>query len=32
MHVDFVHLADYAAFDVVGDEGFHIGPPVVWLN
>jgi len=29
MGVDFGHLACCASFDIFGDEGFQVGPPVV---
>ena len=32
MSVDFVHLTGCAAFDVVGYEVFHAGPPVERLD
>ena len=30
MSVDFGHLAGCASFDIFCNEGFHVGPPVVW--
>ncbi len=32
MHVDLIHLAGCASLNIVGDKGFHVRPPVIWLN
>ena len=28
--IDFGHLTSCTSSDVFSDEGFHVGPPVVW--